>query len=100
MADARKYPATWKEFLYEREIRDFLGAYTSCSMIIPSHMVEKMVKHYFRDSVPVVRCKECKLRGSEDCAMFYRCECGAQHTWETDNDFCSYGKRADSDDSI
>lgn len=21
------------------------------------------------------------------------CECGEQHTWETDDDFCSYGER-------
>ena len=45
------------------------------------------------DVVPVVRCKDCRLRGREECAMFYRCECGEQHTWETDNDFCSYGEQ-------
>ena len=45
------------------------------------------------DAVEVVRCKDCRWRGIEECAMFYRCECGEQHTWETDNDFCSYGKR-------
>lgn len=45
------------------------------------------------DRVEVVRCKDCKYRGREDCAMFYRCNCGEQHTWETDNDFCSYGER-------
>ena len=45
------------------------------------------------DVAPVVRCKDCRWRGREDCAMFYRCECGEQHTWETDNDFCSYGER-------
>lgn len=45
------------------------------------------------DVVPVVRCKDCRLRGREECAMFYRCECGEQHTWETDNDFCSWGEK-------
>ena len=45
------------------------------------------------DVVPVVRCKDCRRRGREDCAMFYRCNCGEQHTWETDNDFCSYGEK-------
>ena len=45
------------------------------------------------DVVEVVRCKDCKYRKTEDCAMFYECNCGEQHTWETDNDFCSYGKR-------
>ena len=45
------------------------------------------------DVVPVIHCKDCRLRGREECAMFYRCECGEQHTWETDNDFCSYGEK-------
>ena len=45
------------------------------------------------DVAPVVRCKDCRWRGREDCAMFYRCECGEQHTWETDNDFCSWGEK-------
>lgn len=48
------------------------------------------------DVAPVVRCKDCRWRGREDCAMFYRCECGEQHTWETDNDFCSYGEGIDT----
>lgn len=48
------------------------------------------------DVVEVVRCKDCRWRGREDCAMFYRCECGEQHTWETDNDFCSYGEGIDT----
>ena len=45
------------------------------------------------DVAPIVRCKDCHWRGSEECAMFYRCECGEQHTWETDDDFCSYGEK-------
>ena len=47
------------------------------------------------DVVEVVRCKDCIWRGREECAMFYRCDCGEQHTWETDNDFCSYVERRD-----
>lgn len=46
----------------------------------------------------VVRCKDCVWRGREECAMFYRCDCGEQHTWETDNDYCSYGARMDKED--
>ena len=48
------------------------------------------------DVAPIVRCKDCHWRGREECAMFYRCECGEQHTWETDNDFCSYGEGIDT----
>lgn len=52
------------------------------------------------DVAPVVRCKDCVWRGREECAMFYRCDCGEQHTWETDNDFCSYGERKEPDNEV
>ena len=54
------------------------------------------------DVVEVVRCEDCIRRGTEGCAMYwgtedcairYGCEYGEQHTWETDNDFCSWGER-------
>lgn len=51
------------------------------------------------DAVEVVRCKDCIYRGRENCSMYYDCDCGEQHTWETDNDFCSYGERKDTDDT-
>ncbi len=41
----------------------------------------------------IVKCKDCILRNSEDCAMSYTCICGEQHYWESDNDFCSWGKK-------
>ncbi len=47
------------------------------------------------DVTEIVRCRDCKLRKTEDCAMYCQCDCGQQHTWETDNDFCSFGKRKD-----
>ena len=51
---------------------------------------------YFKNKsnvVEVVRCKDCKWRGTEKCAMFYVCDCGGQYSWEIDDDFCSYGER-------
>ena len=59
----------------------------------PQWYVDKIKSIPAADVAPVVRCKDCRWRGSEDCAMFYRCDCGEQHTWETDNDFCSYGEQ-------
>lgn len=53
----------------------------------PQWYVDKIKSIPAADVAPVVRCKDCRWRGREDCAMFYRCECGEQHTWETDNDF-------------
>lgn len=43
--------------------------------------------------VEIVHCYECKLRKTEECAMYYKCNCGEQHTWENDNDYCSWGLR-------
>lgn len=62
----------------------------------PQWYVDKIKSIPAADVAPVVRCKDCRLRGREECAMFYRCECGEQHTWETDNDFCSYGEGIDT----
>ena len=45
------------------------------------------------DVVEVVRCKDCKHRKTAECLMYVECDCGSQHTWECDNDFCSYGER-------
>lgn len=45
----------------------------------------------------VVRCENCIHRGTEDCAMYYGCECGEQGSWETDNDFCSWGERRNNE---
>ena len=42
----------------------------------------------------IVRCKDCKLRKTEECAMQYECDCGEQHSWENDNDYCSWGIKA------
>lgn len=43
----------------------------------------------------IVKCEDCILRNTEDCAMSYTCTCGAQLYWESDNDFCSWGKRSE-----
>lgn len=45
----------------------------------------------------VVRCKECKFRKTEDCAMCYKCDCGEQHSWENENDYCSFGERRENE---
>ena len=48
------------------------------------------------DVVPVVRCKDCKFKSTPDCAMWFECsQCGGQWSWETNNDYCSYGERRD-----
>lgn len=63
----------------------------------PQWYVDKIKSIPAADVVEVVRCENCIRRGTEDCAMYYGCECGEQHAWETDNDFCSWGERRDND---
>ena len=42
--------------------------------------------------VPVVRCKDCVKRHTEECAMWYE-DIGDdyQYSWESDDDYCSWG---------
>lgn len=42
-----------------------------------------------RQAPPIGRCVECAKRKTSECEMYFSCNCGEQHTWETDNDFCS-----------
>ena len=46
------------------------------------------------DAVPVVRCRECKYRGTDDCIFHIKGEPADEELLlKLDNDFCSYGKR-------
>ena len=51
------------------------------------------------DAVPVVRCRECKHRGTDDCIFHIKGEPADEELLlKLDNDFCSYGeKRRDKD---
>ncbi len=58
-----------------------------CDMIINASIV---------DAVPVVRCKDCKNRGKDDCPMHITgIPADEELLSELDNDFCSYGERKD-----
>lgn len=49
------------------------------------------------DVVSVVRCRECRNRYTTHCSMYYECgKCGGQWDWTTDDDFCSYGVRKET----
>ena len=48
------------------------------------------------DAVPVVRCRECKHRGTDDCIFHIKGEPADEELLlKLDNDFCSYGERKD-----
>lgn len=100
MADAMQFPESWKQFLHDYEFRDSSMEYTNGSMLVPSFRVEQMIEHYFRDAVPVVRCRDCKFweaygskaaRNTGDPLERY----GGCEIWRgghLESDFCSYGQ--------
>ena len=47
----------------------------------------------------IVRCKDCKHRGTDDCPMHYKgVHANEDFLKKVDNDFCSYGERKGSDE--
>ena len=53
-----------------------------------------------RPAPPIGRCVECAKRKTSECEMYFSCNCGEQHTWETDNDFCSgFAPKAGEEDA-
>lgn len=51
------------------------------------------------DAVPVVRCRECKHRGTDDCIFHIKGEPADEELLlKLDNDFCSYGERKEGAD--
>ena len=50
------------------------------------------------DAVEVVRCRECKHRGTDDCIFHIKGEPADEELLlKLDNDFCSYGERKEGD---
>ena len=48
------------------------------------------------DAAPVVRCRDCKHRGTDDCIFHIKGEPADEELLlKLDNDFCSYGERKD-----
>ena len=57
-------------------------------------LIELIEKAPTIDAVPVVRCRECKHRGTDDCIFHIKGEPADEELLlKLDNDFCSYGER-------
>lgn len=91
-----------KEYIERERLKEAFNADLQTLQTLDEHTMDLILIEIDEapaaDVAEVVRCKDCVWRGREECAMFYRCDCGEQHTWETDNDFCSYGARMDKED--
>ena len=49
------------------------------------------------DVQEVVKCKDCIFIYTDDCAMCYRSDSGEQYSWNNLTDFCSWGKKKESE---
>lgn len=53
------------------------------------------------DAIEVVRCKDCKHRGTDYCPMHYKgVHANEDFLKKVDNDFCSYGERKGGDERL
>lgn len=94
MADAMRFPESWKQFLHDYEFRDSSMEYTNGSMLVPSFRVEQMIEHYFLDAVPVVRCRECRYYAASGATTSFCIHPGGMK-FTSDSDYCSRGQRRD-----
>lgn len=89
-----------KEYVPREEVIKILETYDLCdSSILGYHSgaiecaIYEIEMLPAADVVEVVRCERCFRRGLPECAMSYGYDCKKQRSWETDNDFCSWGGR-------
>lgn len=79
------------KFLYE-QMKKMVENYQD--VIVPG--LRNVIADLESSRVEVVRCRDCKYRKTERCQMYWESEDGReQYNWETDDDFCSSGKRRD-----
>ena len=67
---------------------------------IPTQQLREAIADYLiaNDVVPVVRCKDCKHRGTDYCIFHIKGEPADEELLKKlDNDFCSYGERKDNE---
>ena len=71
-------------------------AFQEC-MDCPRNKAKQKLKEAARDKgdvIQVVRCRECKHRGTDDCIFHIKGEPADEELLrKLDNDFCSYGER-------
>lgn len=103
-----KYPyEESRRVFFETPINIMMSKDSGCPMNAVWEMAvycDTTLRQYWREKwedeadkrISVVRCKDCKRRKTEHCAMYYECaDCETQCTWESDNDYCSMGEMRD-----
>lgn len=75
-------------------IEDYKERYEQMAEVVAiyRHEIVPFLCSRLKERVEVVRCKDCKHFGTEDCSMFFDNDYYLLN-WARDNDFCSWGKR-------
>lgn len=103
MGDMMTFPATVEEFMEQYKMTDIEHVYSNGTEYVPIYRMKQWFEHCRNqhlltiDTVPVVRCWECKHCDPEN----YHCD----HPMGTvaplsrkPDDFCSYGERKEGAD--
>ena len=89
LIDGNKLLETYKKWIPQRLSKEDEGdrrGVETCIMVLEDMQTV--------DAVPVVRCRECKYRGTDDCIFHIKGEPADEELLlKLDNDFCSYGER-------
>ena len=100
MGDMMTFPASVEEFMEQYKMTDTEHVYSNGTEYVPIYRMKQWFEHCRNqqrptiDAVPVVRCRECKHRGTDDCIFHIKGEPADEELLlKLDNDFCSYGER-------
>lgn len=73
---------------------DTYYGFTAAVQFGVDHAIQCIKEEPAADVAPVVRCKDCRKRHTDDCSMYYACSrCGRQLDWTNDDGFCDRGER-------
>ena len=86
-----------KEYIEREAVLDAIKSVLfdqQCDCEVMPEVFKRVQELEAANVAPVVRCKECRKRYTEDCSMYYECsQCGGQWDWTTDDGFCDRGER-------
>ena len=105
MGDMMTFPASVEEFMEQYKMTDTEHVYSNGTEYVPIYRMKQWFEHCRNqqlltiDAVEVVRCRECKHRGTDDCIFHIKGEPADEELLlKLDNDFCSYGERKEGAD--
>ena len=106
MGDMMIFPASVEEFMEQYKMTDTEHVYSNGTEYVPIYRMKQWFEHCRNqqrptiDTVPVVRCRDCKHYDLGVCLKIYSDGNAHPEAWQNrrPEDFCSYGERKDDAD--